>query len=321
MNDHLLHVDDMHGVLHLTLECRVARPATGYDVDPDACAAELDAWLTTREGRRVGDLVVCTTQMHHGDLGPITSVLAMHRPTLRRLYLGALSFPDFARGDHIPDDLDDDGSSWRLELPDLPALLAALPELEVLVVQLSDCGVGHLRARWTAPRLQSLLLRIDGASPDLHAALAHADLPRLETLELWSMQYRYGWGGEAVDLAPLLAAPLPELRRLALIGDLGDDLIDVLADSPALARLTHLDLAHGIITDAGAARLCARWSSFAHLRRLQLTGNQIGPTPLAALRGLANDALASSWQRQAEDPLYLAAPPPVSLFAGLFEPP
>jgi hypothetical protein len=315
MDDHLLLVDDRQGTLHLTLERR--RPPSAGDVDPDGCAAALDAWLAARDGRPVQELTVCTTQMHHGDLGPIVEVLATRRPAIARLSLGALTFPDFARGDDTGDNADSDGSSWRLDLPDLAALLAAVPEVEELAVQVSALGVAPT-ARMLAPRLRRLALRIDGAPPELHTALARAELPVLETLELWPMQYCYGWGGSAGDLAPLLAHELPALRRLAIIGDLGDALIDVLADSRALPLLRHVDLSHGVIGDPGATRLRARWPCFAHLRRLELTGNQIGRKRLAQLRRLGGVVVGSRWQRRGEEPLYLAAPPPISLHDGLF---
>lgn len=314
MDDHLLLVDDRAGALHLTLERR--RPPSAGDVDPDGCAAALDAWLAARGDRPVAALTVCTTQLHHGDLGPIVEVLAVRRPTIARLSLGALMFPDFARGDDRGPHPDSDGSSWRLDLPDLAALLAAVPGVEELVVQVSALGVAP-SARMLAPRLRRLILRVDGAPPELHTALARGAFPALETLELWPMQYRHSWGGEPGELAPLLASELPALRRLAIVGDLGDGLIDVLADSPALARLSELDLSHGVIGDPGATRLRARWPCFSRLRRLELTGNQIGRKRLAQLRRLG-PAIHSRWQRRGDEPLYLAAPPPISLQGGLF---
>ncbi|MFO0761554.1 MAG: hypothetical protein U0359_34055 [Byssovorax sp.] len=150
MNDHLVYVDDsLHGELHLTLECRRAGAASSHDVDPAACAAELGAWLDARAGRPCGAVLVTTSRIHHGDMGPVLDALVTRRPELGRLALEAITFPEFDRGDNVPDDRDRDGSSWRLSVPGVDRLLNAVPALEDLVIQ----------ARWASalrPRATTL---------------------------------------------------------------------------------------------------------------------------------------------------------------------
>jgi len=248
-------------------------------------------------------------------------VLAARRPAFHRVSLGAVMFPDFARGDHVPEDLDRDGSSWHLAIDDLSGLLLALPALEHLVVQARQLGSYFPDANgYAAPMLRSLVLRAEAPSPEVFAALGKAVFPALETLELWFPAYGYGYGGTAADLAPMLnSAQAPALRHLALVGDVGDALVDVLADSAALPRLAALDLSHGTIGDAGAARLRDRWSSFAYLKHLRLTGNAISPALVSALRGLGGRAVDSAWQRCSDDEIYRCDPPAISLFQGLLD--
>lgn len=75
----------------------------------------------------------------------------------------------------------------------------------------------------------------------------------------------------ATDLLPLLNNPeLTALRHLTIVSDLGDAVIDAIAESAILPRLATLDLSHGTLSAAGAARLRDRWSRFAYLRRCKI---------------------------------------------------
>ncbi|MFO0759322.1 MAG: hypothetical protein U0359_22710 [Byssovorax sp.] len=314
MNDHLVYVDDsLCGELHLTLECRRAGVATSHDVDPAACAAELAAWLDARASRPCDALLVTTSRVHHGDMGPVLDVLVARRPALGRLALGAITFPDFARGSDVPDDLDRDGSSWRLAVPGADRLLNALPTLEELIVQASDIDVDEA-APIIAPRLRRLILRADALDPRVIATLGRGTFPALSHLELWLGPFEHLWGATASDLAPLLrSAGLPALRHLTLVSDLGDALIDELADSALLPGLSTLDLSHGVLGDRGAIRLRDCFPRFAHLDRLTLTGNAISRQGTAALRDLT-PAIVTGYQRSADAEEIRFDPPLVSLF-------
>src|SRR6185503_4772883 len=122
--DHLLYSDELAGILHLCLESRSS--AVSWHAASLRCAEELDGWLERRGEREVDRLLVTTVLEHLGDLDPIVDVLVRRRPRLSRLLLGAVSFPDFARGSYTPADLDRDGSSWRLSLSSPAQLLTSL---------------------------------------------------------------------------------------------------------------------------------------------------------------------------------------------------
>lgn len=314
MNDHLVYVDDsLYGELHLTLECRHAGAATSHDVDPTACAAELGAWLDARAGRPYRAVLITTSRVHHGDMGPVVDALVARRPEIGRLALGAIAFPDFERGNDVPDDRERDGSSWRISVPGVDGLLNALPALEDLVVQASDVGMYEVTPI-VAPRLRRLVVRGEALDPRVVAALGRGRFPALSHLELWLGQIEYGWGATASDLAPLFrSAGLPALRHLTLISDLGEALIDELADSALLTGLSTLDLSHGVLGDGGAARLRDRFTRFAHLDRLTLTGNAITRQDAAALRALT-PAIVVGCQRSPDSEEVLFDPPMVSLF-------
>ncbi len=314
MNDHVVYVDDsLYGELHLTLECRRAGAATSHDVDPAACAAELGAWLDARAGRPCGAVLITTSRVHHGDMGPVLDALVARRPELGRLALGAIAFPDFERGDDVPDDRERDGSSWRLSVPGVDRLLNALPSLEDLIVQASDVGM-YEAAPIVAPHLRRLVVRAEALDPRVVATLGRGRFPALSHLELWLGQIEHGWGATASDLAPLFRSQgLPALRHLTLVSDLGEALIDELAESALLSGLSTLDLSHGVLSDRGAARLRHHFPRFAHLDRLTLTGNAITRQHAAALRDLT-PAIVVGCQRSLDSEEIRFDPPLVSLF-------
>jgi hypothetical protein len=319
MAAHVLYADDRepYAQLHLTLESPRPGVACGRHINERACAAVLDEWLAGRGDRPLHDLVVSTTTIHHGDLRPVIDVLEARRPRVRRLLLGALTFPDFERGDDVPEDLSKDGSCWRLELPDLGRVFAALPDLEELCVQANDITSGYGRKPMAAPSLRQLALRGSALGPDLVAALGQGAFPALSALELWLGDYQYGWDGCAPELAPLLSAErLPALRRLTLPSDVADGVIDVLLGGSLLSQLETLDLSHGCVSDKGAARIREHWARFAHLGLLALRGNLITRPAAEALLELGPRPIAIGWQRWSHGELGRCALPAVSLFTG-----
>ncbi len=318
MNDHLVYVDDSpHGELHLSLERRRPHGAMSRGVSPGGGAAELAAWLDAHPARPWGDLLVTTSRVHDGDFGPVVDVLTARRPRIGRLALGAQIFPDFERGDSVPDDLSRDGSAWRLEVPSVDHLLEALPGLEVLAVQASDVETRSASAPFEALALRRLVLRAETMAPATLARLGRGAYPALTQLELWLGRIAYGWDATANDLAPVLeGAALPALRHLKLVSDLDAALIDALADSAWLSGLETLDLAHGVLDDAAVDRLAARFSRFAHLERLILAGNALTPEGAARARRLGPRVVVGS-QRHAGNAEVPFAPPMVSLFDAL----
>jgi len=325
MCDHVVYVDDRgsYATLHLTLECGRAGVATSHDVDGDHCAAALDDWLHANPERALLELLVTTSRVHHGWLAPVVDVLARRRPKVHRLGLGAITFPDFERGSYVPEDSWRDGSSWNLSVP-LDGLLAAVPDLEELIVQCNDITAGH--ASWSSAaarplpemtHLRRLVLRDKALDPAVVAVLGVSCFPRLESLELWLGGFAYGWDGSAQDLLPLLnSAGFGSLRHLVLVGDLADGLVDVLADSPLLARLESLRLPFGVLEEAAAARLGERWPAFSHLRRLDLTANAIPAAAARALHERAPDVVDLGYQRIRIDGEVYFEPPQVGFFGA-----
>lgn len=321
--DHVLYVDDRGpcAELHLTLECGRAGVATSHDVDEDHCAAALDDWLRAHPERILHELLVTTSRVHHGSFGPVVDVLAGHRPEILRLGLGALTFPDFDRGDYIPEDLSRDGSSWRLSVP-LEEVFAAVPTLHELVVQCNDIDMAHNTLGSEPPppfpemtHLRKLVLRDEALNPAVVSALSASSFPQLESLELWLGRFDYSWGGSARDLVPLLNDPgFERLRLLTLVSDLKDELVDVLAGSALVARLESLRLPFGVLGASEASRLRDRWSDFGNLRRLDVTGNVIAAAAARALRETAPSVVDLGDQRLRVDEEPHFAPPLVCLF-------
>lgn len=325
---HVLHADDRgpYAELHLTLECSRTRGAMGHDVNEDHCAAALDGWLHANPERVLRKLLVTTSQAHHGSFDPVVDVLASRQPGIRHLGLGALTFPDFGRGDYIPEDLSRDGSSCRLSVL-LERVLAAVPTLHELVVQCNDIDMVHdvSGAKPSPPfpemaHLRRLVLRDEALDPAVVAALGTSSFPQLESLELWLGHFEYSWDGSARDLVPLLNNPgFGELRQLALVSDLKDTLVDVLAESALIARLESLRLPFGLLGASGALRLRNRWSAFSNLRRLDVTGNRIPAAAARALRETAPDVVDVGDQRiRVNDEPHFAPPLGAALLEGSF---
>ena len=166
-----------------------------------------------------------------------------------------------------------------------------------------------------APSLRTLCLRGAGLSRDLLASLARCTFPELDAMELWAGDLEYGWGGAATDFRELLELRrLPRLRHLAVMTDVADALIPVLAESSVLPALETLDLSCGAATDQGAHRLVENWRRFSHLTRMNLSGNFVTPAARNALMEVGSRVIVFGWQRWFDGGATLSMPPIVSLF-------
>ncbi|GAA1027067.1 hypothetical protein GCM10009557_06960 [Virgisporangium ochraceum] len=312
--NHVVYVDDrsLNTKLHLTLECGRSGIVNGHEVSDDHCAAAVDGWLRANPGRVLTEFLVTTSRVHHGWFDGVVDVLARHRPRIRHLGLGALTFPDFDRGSHIPDERWRDGSSWSLNLR-FDQLLDAVPESETLVVQCS--AVERTGPLPEMRNLRRLVLRDTALDPALVADLGAGSFPRLESLDLWLGAFRYQWDGSAQDLVPLLTSTgFANLRHLVVVCDLDEGLIEVLADSPLIARLESLSLRFGVLGAAEATLLHDRWQAFSHLRRLDVTGNCIPGETARALRDNAPGIIDMGYQRIWADEEAYFSPPLVGFF-------
>jgi uncharacterized protein (TIGR02996 family) len=162
-------------------------------------------------------------------------------------------------------------------LADVTPLLAATPLLEELRLAGS-----HVQLRALAlPKL--FRLAVTTSDPDVLLALAKAELPALESLELSSGDAPM----PAAALAKVLEAPLP-LRRLAITRTANtDELVPWIVKSRLLPKLESLDLSGGKLSDAGAGVLVPAKGKLAHLERLDLAGNALSQDAVRQLAGLA----------------------------------
>ncbi|MER8183709.1 STM4015 family protein [Kitasatospora sp. NPDC094015] len=182
-------------------------------------------------------------------------------PALRALFLGEVTYEECE-------------ISW-IQQSDVTPLLTAFPALEELVVRGAGGdwdGNGGLRLDPVRhPALRSLRLESGGLPAEVVRAVGACDLPALEQLELWLGVDQYGGDSTVADLEPILAGlRLPALRRLGLLDSLAqDEIAAAVAQAPVVARLEHLGLSMGLLTDAGAGALL-EGQPLTHLKSLDL---------------------------------------------------
>ncbi|MCB9679482.1 MAG: WGR domain-containing protein [Alphaproteobacteria bacterium] len=145
-------------------------------------------------------------------------------------------------------------------------LFELCPRLESVHLIGGGIELGPVRA----PRLKQLVLETAGLSAEPLVELARGALPRLEDLEIWTGEaFRVPVGvpvAEASHVDALIRHDLPNLRRLAVRNcRFADAVVASLLDTDLPARLTHLDLSLGALTDAGANALIAAGPRVAHL--------------------------------------------------------
>ncbi len=143
--------------------------------------------------------------------------------------------------------------SW-IQQSDLSPLFNAFPDLEFLGAR------GGTNLFLGSPhhfKLKKLVVESGGLDGRLVRALAAADLPSLEHLELYLGTDNYGGTTTLDDLAPLLRGDIfPSLKYLGLRdSDRADELAVALANAPVVSRLETLDLSLGTLGDEGAKAL------------------------------------------------------------------
>lgn len=196
-------------------------------------------------------------------------------------------------------------------LADVTPLLAAMPLLEEL------CLAGpHIELRSLAlPKLRRLAVAT--SDPDVLLALAKAELPALEALELSAGDAEL----PAAALAKVLAAAWP-VRRLAITRTANTDaLVPYVVKSKLLPQLAALDLSGGKLSDAGAGVLVAGKAKLEHLAALDVSGNTLSATAVRQLAGVcasvrADDQRAAPAATISEDDLRRMAPDAGALAKG-----
>jgi uncharacterized protein (TIGR02996 family) len=252
---------------------------TAGDDDPKALSVEetLGLLLAHPSARFLQELTlgpVCGLSGH--DFQPHIRIIAKAAPrALRTLLVG---------------DFDAPGNDWPISsslVGDLTSLYPALPQLRSLQLVGTGIGLGDI----DLPELREFRLESTALSLEAVRSIARASWPKLERLEVWFGSRASGAEGGVDDLQPLLGARgMPELRHLGLCNaEFTDALCEALPESKVLKQLRTLDLSKGTMTDAGAEKLVANATAFAHLQRLDVTQNQIGARAAERLAKLCPD--------------------------------
>lgn len=237
---------------------RVSGP-TYRDGDEEDWEPMFDRFLATVDTRRVRALVVGGWEDAYDTSSAdiVTRLIAANsRLTgLEALFLGDMTFEDCE-------------ISW-IQQSDVTPLLNAYPGLKGFGVR-GGSGLGFQAVRHTA--LETLMVEAGGLGADVVRGIAGSDLPALVNLELWLGTDEYGADSVPGDLAPLLAGTnFPALRHLGLRNSvIQDEIAEVLAGAPVVARLEHLDLSMGTLGDLGAVALLGG-QPLTHLASLDLS--------------------------------------------------
>lgn len=217
---------------------------------------------------------------------------APHLPNLRALFYG--------------DILREQSDVAYIGHPPLTPLLDAFPNLEELWVRGGSESDTTLLDPVRHERLRILGFQSGGLEAATLRAVGECELPALEHLEFYFGNPEYGGDGTPEDVAWLLAGDsLPLLRRLGLRNSvIQDEIAAAVAHAPVVARLDHLDLSLGALTDDGAAALLAG-QPLTHLSVLDLhhhfLSEAMAERLAAAWPGVSVDVSegkqASTWQR------------------------
>jgi hypothetical protein len=143
--------------------------------------------------------------------------------------------------------------SW-IKHDDISALWKAYPSLEYFRIRGSDgLSLGNLRLS----KLKTLIIETGGLPKNVLDQVCHADLPKLEHLELWLGEENYGWSGTVDQLKPLIdGSTFPHLKYLGIRNSkVQDEVADLISKSIIPANLEILDLSMGTLSDKGAAAL------------------------------------------------------------------
>ncbi len=104
-------------------------------------------------------------------------------------------------------------------------------------------------------------------------AIAKAEWPKLEDLEIWLGSDEYGCDCDYSDVEQILGRRDLSLKRLGIMNmEFGDEVCAGLVDSPILPGLEHLDLTMGIIGEEGARSILDNREMFSHLKTLKISG-------------------------------------------------
>lgn len=274
-----LWIDDDHNDVDVAkaLAYALAHPSAKF-------LRQLDLGLTDAEGST--DYEGCIRALiKHGPL-----------PSLRRLTLGDFEYPEQSE------------ISW-VSVGRVAKLWPLLSGLEELTLQGAGVELGVPKSA----SLRALVIRTGGLPRVSGEALARAELPELERLDLWFGTRHYNGSCTAAEVRGLLqnpcfVGPSSKLRRLALANaDFADDIAGVVAQAKLPPKLEHLDLSMGTLSDTGAELLLAKATKFAGLAGLDLRRNFLSPAMCARVQeALPHAQVGDQKPDEGEDERYVS---------------
>lgn len=143
--------------------------------------------------------------------------------------------------------------SW-IQQSDISPILVAYPNLEFLQIRGGD---NLSLSKLHHSNLKTLIIQTGGLPPNVVNDISNAELPNLETLEVWLGSDDYGFESKIEDFEAIInGGKFPKLTYLGLKNSIiQDDIAIKVAQSPILDQLHTLDLSMGILTDTGAQAL------------------------------------------------------------------
>ena len=241
------------------------RVAFEYDYEGLIPAKLLKEFFKSSSSRFVQEIIVGVTEgMEDGDasfMGCLREITAGgKKPSLRRLTIG-----DF--------DADECEISWS-SIGNVGSVYAVAPNLEYFRVHGGGIGLGKLEHA----KLKTLVVETGGLTEDAVKAVAKANLPSLEFLEVWFGSDNYGAEGDVTMLKPLFEGKgYPKLTHLGLQNcEFEDDIAKQIVSSPILKQLKTLDLSMGTMIDEGAQALLDHVDALQHLDEIHIEDNFIG---------------------------------------------
>lgn len=194
--------------------------------------------------------------------------------------------------------------SW-IPLADVSPLFHAYPKLEHFAVRggmndNQDLTLGVLKHA----HLKSLSVQTGGLNASIVEEVSIAELPELESLELYLGTGNYGGTVTPADLHTILTQGHEKWPKLRYLGLRDYDRADALAGAltaeggaPLLAHLDTLDLSLGTLGDEGVEVLAA-CPAIAALTKLDIHHHYASPESVAKLRALGIELDASDAQTE-----------------------
>jgi hypothetical protein len=196
---------------------------------------------------------------------------------------------------------EDSEISWTA-FGDFSPFWKKVPNLRTLHIRSGEGGeLGDI----DLPELRMFVRESGGLARAEIAQICKARWPKLEHLEIWFGQDNYGGDSTPDDVADILAGRgLPALKHLGLVnGEFPNDLIEPVAKSAVLPRLTSLSFAKSTLDDAGAETLLKHAAAFKHLKAIDLTENYLSAEAIQRVQAVLPSADTSK-QRTDDDPEY-----------------